>query len=66
MQYRANGLRQKSTETEKILWPFLRNRKLNKLKFRRQHKPGEQKERDTFRSDGAHSTGNNDTLISKH
>ena len=30
-------LRQESTEAEKLLWAGLRNRKLNGLKFRRQH-----------------------------
>lgn len=30
-------LRQESTESEKLLWAVLRNRKLNGLKFRRQH-----------------------------
>lgn len=30
-------LRQKSTKAEKILWDNLRNRKLDGLKFRRQH-----------------------------
>ena len=30
-------LRQESTEAEKLLWTELRNRKLNGLKFRRQH-----------------------------
>ena len=30
-------LRQELTQAEKILWPELRNRKLNGLKFRRQH-----------------------------
>ena len=30
-------LRQESTEAEKLLWKELRNRKLNGLKFRRQH-----------------------------
>lgn len=30
-------LRQTATEAEKILWEELRNRKLNGLKFRRQH-----------------------------
>jgi very-short-patch-repair endonuclease len=30
-------LRQSSTKAEKILWQYLRNRKLNGLKFRRQH-----------------------------
>ena len=30
-------LRQESTEAEKLLWAELRNRKLNGLKFRRQH-----------------------------
>ncbi len=30
-------LRQSSTKAEKILWKYLRNRKLDGLKFRRQH-----------------------------
>jgi len=30
-------LRQESTEAEKLLWAELRNRKLDSLKFRRQH-----------------------------
>ena len=30
-------LRQESTEAEKLLWKELRNKKLNGLKFRRQH-----------------------------
>ena len=30
-------LRQESTEAEKLLWAELRNKKLNGLKFRRQH-----------------------------
>ena len=30
-------LRKESTEAEKLLWTELRNRKLNGLKFRRQH-----------------------------
>lgn len=30
-------LRQSSTKAEKILWEYLRNRKLDGLKFRRQH-----------------------------
>jgi very-short-patch-repair endonuclease len=30
-------LRQSPTKAEKILWEYLRNRKLNGLKFRRQH-----------------------------
>ena len=30
-------LRQDSTEAERLLWTVLRNRKLNGLKFRRQH-----------------------------
>jgi len=30
-------LRQESTEVEKLLWTELRNKKLNGLKFRRQH-----------------------------
>lgn len=33
----AAHLRRTSTETEKILWERLRNRKLENLKFRRQH-----------------------------
>jgi very-short-patch-repair endonuclease len=30
-------LRQSATNAEKVLWEYLRNRKLNGLKFRRQH-----------------------------
>ncbi|MGC4034845.1 MAG: endonuclease domain-containing protein [Chitinophagaceae bacterium] len=33
----SRDLRQVSTEAEKMLWTELRNRKLNGLKFRRQH-----------------------------
>jgi very-short-patch-repair endonuclease len=33
----ARELRQVSTAAEKLLWAELRNRKLNRLKFRRQH-----------------------------
>lgn len=33
----SRELRQTSTEAEKLLWERLRNRKLNGLKFRRQH-----------------------------
>ncbi|MBS1576389.1 MAG: endonuclease domain-containing protein [Bacteroidetes bacterium] len=33
----SRELRQVSTEAEKLLWSELRNRKLNGLKFRRQH-----------------------------
>lgn len=33
----SRNLRQTSTEAEKLLWEKLRNRKLNRLKFRRQH-----------------------------
>ncbi|MFC1798046.1 endonuclease domain-containing protein [Patescibacteria group bacterium] len=33
----SKELRQKQTESEEILWEVLRNRKLNNLKFRRQH-----------------------------
>jgi len=33
----SRELRQTSTEVEKLLWERLRNRKLNGLKFRRQH-----------------------------
>jgi very-short-patch-repair endonuclease len=34
---RARSLRSTQTKAEKILWSHLRNRKLNGLKFRRQH-----------------------------
>jgi very-short-patch-repair endonuclease len=33
----AKALRQTETEAEKLLWQELRNKKLNGLKFRRQH-----------------------------
>ena len=33
----ARNLRQRETEAEQFLWEILRNRKLNNLKFRRQH-----------------------------
>lgn len=33
----ARELRHESTEAEKLLWAAIRNRKLNNLKFRRQH-----------------------------
>lgn len=33
----ARQLRQEQTEAEKLLWDFLRNRKVENLKFRRQH-----------------------------
>ena len=33
----ARLLRQDSTEVEKVLWELLRDRKINGLKFRRQH-----------------------------
>ena len=33
----GRDLRQSLTKTEKILWEYLRNRKLDGLKFRRQH-----------------------------
>lgn len=33
----AKALRQTETEAEKLLWQQLRNKKLNGLKFRRQH-----------------------------
>ena len=33
----AKELRQRQTETEEILWSYLRNRKILRLKFRRQH-----------------------------
>ena len=36
----ARELRLTETEAEKIMWSFLRNRKLNGLKFRRQHPIG--------------------------
>ncbi len=34
----SRELRKNSTEAEKILWSYLRNRKLNKIKFLRQHR----------------------------
>lgn len=34
---KANQLRKRQTETEKKLWPYLRNRRLNGYKFRKQH-----------------------------
>jgi len=34
---RAHSLRHPMTEAEKLLWDHLKNRKLNGLKFRRQH-----------------------------
>jgi very-short-patch-repair endonuclease len=34
---KAKDLRKFMTEPEKILWKYLRNNKLNSLKFRRQH-----------------------------
>ena len=37
----SRELRSGETETEKILWEFLRNKKLNGLKFRRQHPLGD-------------------------
>jgi very-short-patch-repair endonuclease len=37
---RAQQLRKKMTEAEKILWKRLRNRKFEGLKFRRQHPVG--------------------------
>jgi very-short-patch-repair endonuclease len=33
----AHALRIKSTEAEKILWEYLRNKRLEGIKFRRQH-----------------------------
>lgn len=36
----ANALKKEMTATEKILWGRLRNRKLDNLKFRRQHPIG--------------------------
>lgn len=36
----ARNLRRKQTETEKILWKILRNRRFKELKFRRQHPIG--------------------------
>jgi hypothetical protein len=33
----ARNLRQRETPTEEILWQAIRNRRLNNLKFRRQH-----------------------------
>jgi very-short-patch-repair endonuclease len=37
----AHSLRQEMTDAEKLLWKALRNRKLNNLKFRRQHPIGQ-------------------------
>ncbi len=37
---RARELRQQQTSTEKILWLFLRGRRLHNAKFRRQHNIG--------------------------
>jgi very-short-patch-repair endonuclease len=34
---RAKELRKSSTEAEKVLWKFLRNRNFHNIKFRRQH-----------------------------
>ena len=34
---RAKELRKSSTEAEKVLWKFLRNRNFHNMKFRRQH-----------------------------
>ena len=34
---KAKELRQKTTEVEKILWEHLKQKKLNKLRFKRQH-----------------------------
>ena len=34
----SRELRKKSTEAEKTLWTYLRNRKLNNIKFLRQHR----------------------------
>jgi very-short-patch-repair endonuclease len=36
----ANALKKEMTEAEKIMWKKLRNRKINGLKFRRQHPIG--------------------------
>ena len=36
----ARNLRQNQTEVEKLLWKYLRNRRLNGVKFRRQHPIG--------------------------
>jgi very-short-patch-repair endonuclease len=38
MRGRARELRKTATEAERVLWNFLRNRKLDGLKFRRQHR----------------------------
>ncbi len=37
MRMRARELRKRATPAEKILWEQLRNRRLNGIKFRRQH-----------------------------
>lgn len=36
----ARTLRQKQTDVEQLLWKYLRNRRLNGVKFRRQHAIG--------------------------
>ena len=40
VQQRARALRQKMTPAEEKLWQYLRNKRLNGLKFRRQHPLG--------------------------
>ena len=40
MRMRARELRKQATPAEKILWEQLRNRRLNGIKFRRQHPLG--------------------------
>lgn len=40
MVLRARELRKQTTPAEKILWEQLRNRRLNGIKFRRQHPLG--------------------------
>jgi very-short-patch-repair endonuclease len=40
VRMRAKGLRRNMTQAESLLWDRLRNRRLNGLKFRRQHPLG--------------------------
>src|SRR5579862_2280474 len=37
LKWRALKLRRNNSQVEKIMWSFLRNRKLNRFKFRRQY-----------------------------
>lgn len=39
--YKARRLRKRQTEAEELLWSYLKNREIFKVKFRRQHSIGE-------------------------